>query len=72
MSFYFIYERRVNRFGMPIITSMFSIAQRLLNAKYYGYINFDILIDPKIFDILSFCEKSVQLGQISPMVRSLL
>ena len=60
--------RRVNPYGLPIITSMFSIAQRLLNAKYYGYINFDILVDPMIFDILSFCENSVKSGQIKPMV----
>lgn len=53
---------------MPTITSMFAIAQRMLKAKYYGYLNSDILVEPRLFDVLSFCEQNVKQGTLSAQV----
>ena len=51
-----------NPYGIPIINSMFSIAHRLVNAKYYGYVNSDILLQPSLFRVLSFLDSRVRSG----------
>ena len=59
---------RTNRFGMPIITSLFARAQQSLQADYYGYLNSDILLEPSVFEVLAFCRNQSLRGDLSPRV----
>ena len=45
-----------NPYGLPYIGSMYTEAYSLVNSSYYGYINADILVSDRIFDVLSFIE----------------
>ena len=54
-----------NPYGLPYIYSMYSIASTLYKAKYYGYLNSDILIEPVVFPVLNSLDKQVQNGSIS-------
>lgn len=45
-----------NPYGLPYIGSMFTIAYGAANATYYGYINADILVSEKIFELLSYVD----------------
>lgn len=53
-----------NPYGMPIITSLFSIAGNQFSAKYYGYTNSDILVDPALFNVLRFLNAKAQSGEV--------
>ena len=52
-----------NMYGLPMISSLFSKASQF-NGKYYGYINSDV-IDPELFNVLSFLQKEMERGSIS-------
>ena len=54
-----------NPYGLPYIYSMYSIASTVYKAKYYGYLNSDILIEPVVFSVLNYLDKRVQNGSIS-------
>ena len=43
-----------NPYGIPFISGMFNRTYAMYNASYYGYINADILVSERIFDVLSF------------------
>ena len=58
----------MNPFGLPTITSMFYEAQRLFDAKYYGYVNSDILLEPAIFEVLRYCSSLVSEGRLARAV----
>lgn len=45
-----------NPYGLPYIGSMFTNAYGATNASYYGYINADILVSEKIFELLSYVD----------------
>ncbi len=45
---------------------MYWTAQITADAKFYGYANSDILIEPTLFDILSLVEQLVSRGDIPP------
>lgn len=47
---------------------MFSTAEKLVQSRYYGYLNSDILLQPTIFDVLHFCHSQVEKGMLSPSV----
>ena len=55
-----------NPYGLPYVYSMYSIASTVYKAKYYGYLNSDILIEPVVFPVLNYLDKQVQNGSISP------
>ena len=59
---------RTNPYGLPTITSMFSLAKQSIHSHYYGYHNSDILLQSTIFDVLQFCQQQVTLGTLSPSV----
>lgn len=46
-----------NTYGIPIINSLFSTAHHLFYAKYYGYVNSDILLHPHLFRVLSYLNR---------------
>lgn len=54
----------VNRFNIPIITNMFSIAKKMFSADYYGYVNADILIQNNIFFVLNYLKEQSKRGVI--------
>ena len=56
----------VNPYGLPIITSLYSKAQQLFDSEYYGYVNSDILIEPTLFAVLSFCGRAVRSSLLNP------
>ena len=45
-----------NLYGLPYIGSMYTVAHSMVNSSYFGYINADILVSERIFDVLSFIE----------------
>ena len=55
-----------NPYGLPYIYSMYSIASTVYKAKYYGYLNSDILIEPVVFSVLDHLDKQARAGSISP------
>lgn len=55
-----------NPYGLPYIYSMYAIASTVYKAKYYGYLNSDILIEPTVFSVLSYLDKQAQAGALSP------
>ena len=55
-----------NPYGLPYIYSMYSIASTVCKAKYYGYLNSDILIEPVVFSVLNYLDKQARAGSISP------
>ena len=55
-----------NPYGLPYIYSMYSIASTIYKAKYYGYLNSDILIEPVVFSVLNYLDKQARAGSISP------
>ena len=54
-----------NPYGLPYIYSMYSIASTVYKAKYYGYLNSDILIEPVVFPVLNYLDKQARAGSIS-------
>ena len=44
---------------------MYSIASTVYKAKYYGYLNSDILIEPVVFSVLNYLDKQARAGSIS-------
>lgn len=59
---------RTNKYGLPIITSLYSKAYEVLQGSYYGYVNSDILIQPTIFTIMDYCQKQVEKGNLAEEV----
>ena len=53
-----------NKYGLPLISSLFSVASQF-SGKYYGYVNSDIILDPVLFGVLSFLQKEMERGSIS-------
>ena len=47
-----IREYPVNRFGVPLYRPLMLKLKNLFQAKYYGYMNSDILGDPSLFSHL--------------------
>ena len=73
------YDIQENPYGIPYIGSLFQRAASLFDAHFYGYINADILLSPKIFSILplimehkrqNFPTRMVFLSFLSPSNRS--
>jgi len=56
---------RVNPYGLPIITSLFSKAYQTIEAKYYGYLNSDILLQPTVFEVLHYCMNQTEQGVLA-------
>ena len=56
---------RVNPYGLPIITSLFSKAYQTIEAKYYGYLNSDILLQPTVFEVLHYCMNQTERGVLA-------
>ena len=52
-----------NKYDMPFITPMLQGAMRF-HARYYAYINADILVDPEMFRILAYIQQEVRKGNI--------
>ena len=55
-----------NPYGLPYIFSMYSIATKEFKAKYYGYLNSDILIEPSVFSVLKYLDQQARAGFLSP------
>ncbi|KAK8793956.1 hypothetical protein WA171_006379 [Blastocystis sp. BT1] len=56
---------KVNPYGLPIITSLFSKAYQTIEAKYYGYLNSDILLQPTVFEVLHYCMNQTEQGVLA-------
>lgn len=41
-----------NTYGLPFFRSIFQQMRTKVNAQYYGYINSDILLHPRVFELL--------------------
>ena len=41
-----------NHYGLPFIRDIFKKMKKRINSRYYGYINSDILLHPRVFELL--------------------
>lgn len=55
-----------NKFGLPIIRSFFEMALDTYNASFYGYLNSDVVLNPRIFSLLHNVTKWIKQGTLSP------
>lgn len=46
-----------NPYGMPFISGMFNQTYAMYNSLYYGYINADILVSERIFEVLPYVRR---------------
>lgn len=51
-----------------MITSLFSKAYQTVEARYYGYLNSDILIQPTVFEVLHYCMNQTERGVLAKEV----
>lgn len=51
-----------NSYGMPFIRSIFQIMKGKISAMFYGYINSDILIHPRVFELLPIISTKMKNG----------
>lgn len=58
----------VNPYRMPYIREMYVTAKQTFSARYYGYVNSDILLSPNIMDVIKIAVHNVQLGKLNPIV----
>lgn len=56
-------DYQCNPYGVPYFNSLLQGAKQF-NAHYYAYINSDILIDPKVFSVLSFMQREMMKGSV--------
>lgn len=56
----------VTRIGVPTITGMYYSAYQAFNARYYGYVNADILLNYTVFDALKYLLSQVKEQKIHP------
>lgn len=53
-----------NKFGLPLIRDLFQQSYHLINSRFYGYINSDIIMSPTVFNFLTQVEKRIQKKEI--------
>ena len=54
-------DYQCNPYGVPYFNSLLQGAKQF-NAHYYAYINSDILIDPELFNVLSYMQQQMKRG----------
>ena len=59
-------EFKVNKFGLPILKTMFETVTHKYTYDYLGYLNSDILIHPDIFSVLDTVSNAVKDGIFPP------
>lgn len=55
-----------NKYGLPIISSLFQRARSAVNGSFYGYINSDVVLNPRVFSLLPTITKLIDQGKLSP------
>ena len=59
-------EYTTNKYGLPILKSMFHTVTHKYSYDYIGYLNSDILIHPDLFSVLDTVSKGVKDGTFPP------
>ena len=63
----FVYnDGKENEFSMPFVNDMLIKMKERVKAEYYGFINSDILLNPKIFQVLYLLRRKVEIGIVKP------
>ena len=57
-----------NKFNMPVFRDMMITMKTLFQSKFYGYLNSDILMNPRIFDLLPFVLKNIRYNVLRPFI----
>lgn len=57
-----------NKYGLPIITSLYERAYNIVNGSFYGYINSDIILNSHIFSLLHNVTNLIDQGKLSPLL----
>lgn len=57
-----------NRYGMPIASSMFQRSRSLVNGSFYGYINSDVILNPRVIALLPNVRKLIKQRKLSPVL----
>ena len=53
-----------NPFGIPLIRDLFLQSYYLVNSRFYGYVNGDIVLSPVLFTFLTEVERQIHRGEI--------
>lgn len=51
-----------NEYGLPFVNEMFISVYRSYNASFYGFVNSDVLMNPRVFSLLSEVSQLVSNG----------
>lgn len=51
-----------NEYGLPFVNEMLLSIYRSYNASFYGFVNSDVLMNPRVFSLLSEVSKLVSRG----------
>ena len=54
------FSSRVNSYGVPFVRYFLVQTKLLIAGHYYGYINSDILVSSKLFDLLIQCDNLIR------------
>lgn len=55
-----------NEYGLPIVSHFFTVMKEKMKARFYGYMNSDILLHPNVLSILPVIDTKYQLGVLPP------
>lgn len=57
-----------NKYRMPFFNSMMMRALNTYNASFYGYLNSDILVNPRVFSLLPTISEKLSNGEFPPIL----
>ena len=63
-----INKYETNEYGLPVVRSMLQKMKEFIDADYYGYMNSDILLNSKVFDVLKIVTTAVNNGEITDQI----
>jgi len=59
-------DGKENEFSMPFVNDMLIKMKERVKSEYYGFINSDILLNPKVFQVLYLLRGKVECGIVKP------
>ena len=64
----YVNEYKSNEFGLPFVRGLLESTRKIYKSQYYGYMNSDILLNPKVFSALQMINANIKNGRISDSV----
>lgn len=57
-----------NEYGLPVVRSFFEISLNRFKASFYGYLNSDVVLNPRVFSLLPTIKEMIKNGTLSPLL----